>query len=280
VKKYVTARAVILMLAGAAISQTGATADKHSVATTQSPIPEEARKHFVMGTTLFKDAKTADDFVEVESEFKQATDLALQWPEARYSLALAKEAAGDYPGAVADLKFYQKFNLSDSEARTVQDKIYALEAKAERAARKQAEEHRAAAAQKAQDAANEQARAIALQTWTDPATGLMWTKDTSSSDVNWNQASSYCSNLRLASYSNWRLATIDELAGIYDPTQNADGPSVKGGITFHKRDVWSSSAGKASGAAWTFYFSTGHRDSLQMVSRDSIHALCVRRSGE
>lgn len=116
--------------------------------TTAVPIPEEARKHFVMGTTLFKDAKTAADFSQVESEFKQAADLAPQWPEARYNLALAKEAAGDYSGAMADMKLYQKFTLSRSEARTVQDKIYALEAKAEVAAKKQAEDQQASAADK------------------------------------------------------------------------------------------------------------------------------------
>ena len=102
-------------------------------------IPEEARKHFVEGATLFKDAKTPDDFVIVESEFKQAVDLALapQWPEARYNLGLAKEAAGDYAGAMADLKIYLGFKLPDAEARIVQDKVYALEAKAGEIARKQ-----------------------------------------------------------------------------------------------------------------------------------------------
>ena len=111
------------------VSQTGATADKYSVATTQPPIPEEARKHFVMGATLFKDAKSHDDCLQVAGEFKQAADLAPQWPEARYNLALAREAASDYSGAMSDLKLYQQFKLSDIEARTIQDKIYALEAK-------------------------------------------------------------------------------------------------------------------------------------------------------
>ena len=96
------------------------------------PIPEEARKHFVMGTTLFKDAKTPDDYAQVESEFKQAVDLAPQWPDARYNLALAKEAAGDFAGAMADLKLYQQFKLPDTDARTAQDKIYVLEAKQEK----------------------------------------------------------------------------------------------------------------------------------------------------
>jgi hypothetical protein len=119
-----------LLLAPALYAQTKTSADATKVVTSPPLVPEEARKHFVMGTTLFKDAKTADDFVQVEGEFKQATDLAPQWPDARYNLALAKEAAGDYSGAMEDLKLYQKFKLSESEARTVQDKIYALEAKA------------------------------------------------------------------------------------------------------------------------------------------------------
>ena len=111
------------------------------------PIPEEARRHFVMGTTLFKDARTSDDFAQAESQFKQAVDLAPQWPDARYNLALAKEAAGDYAGAMADLKLYQQFKLFDEDARKVQDKIYALEAKAELAARKQTADQQAATAE-------------------------------------------------------------------------------------------------------------------------------------
>ncbi len=92
-------------------------------------IPEEARKHFVMGGTMFKEAKGAEDFTLAAKQFTQAADLVPQWPEARYNLALAEEAAGDYTGALADLKRYQAFKLTDAEARTVQDKIYAVEAK-------------------------------------------------------------------------------------------------------------------------------------------------------
>jgi hypothetical protein len=120
-------------------------------ATSSPPVPEEARKHFVMGTTLFKDAKTPGDFVLVVSQFKQAADLAPQWPDARYNLALAKEAAGDFSAAMADLKIYQQFKLSDTEARTAQDKIYALEAKQEKKA----------AEQKASDDANRPAAQLA-----------------------------------------------------------------------------------------------------------------------
>ena len=142
---------MLLLAALPAGAQTTNTDFQQAVATEKSPpIPEEARKHFVMGTTLFKDARTPDDYSQVENEFQQATELAPKWPDARYNLALAKEAAGDYSGAMADLKIYQQFKLSDVEVRTVQDKIYALEAKQKKAAkdkelatRKAVEENRA-----------------------------------------------------------------------------------------------------------------------------------------
>lgn len=118
--------------------------------TTSAPaIPEEARRHFVIATALFKEAKTPDDYLMVENHFKQAAELAPQWPDPLYNLALAKEAAGDYAGAIADLKLYLQFKLPDAEARAAQDKQYLLEAKLELAERKKME---------IQQASDEQAR--------------------------------------------------------------------------------------------------------------------------
>jgi len=96
------------------------------------PIPEEARRHFVRGSTLFKDAKTADDFSQAADEFKKATHLAPWWPEARYNYALVLEAAGQYALAINALYLYRVFKLPDAEARAAQDKIYVLEAKQEK----------------------------------------------------------------------------------------------------------------------------------------------------
>lgn len=45
--------------------------------------------------------------------------------------------------------------------------------------------------------ARDQVNADAPLTWTDPATGLTWSKKDNGSDVNWNQASEYCSTLQL-----------------------------------------------------------------------------------
>jgi len=116
--------------------------------------------------------------------------------------------------------------------------------------------------------------------WTDPATGLMWTKKDNGLDVTWNQASAYCTNLRLVGNSGWRLPSIDELAGIYDQTQNVDGRHIKGGIQISGWWGWSNTAGNASGEAWIFYFALGERGSFQLDFSTDSRALCVRRSGK
>ena len=109
-------------------------------ATNAAPlIPEAAREHFVMGTTLYSNATSVADFKQAADEFQQAADLAPQWSKPRYNLAWAKEAAEDYAGAIADLKRYQQFNLPEAEARAVQDKIYVIKAKLAKAEMKKGE---------------------------------------------------------------------------------------------------------------------------------------------
>jgi TIR domain/Protein of unknown function (DUF1566) len=125
-------------------------------------------------------------------------------------------------------------------------------------------------------------------TWTDPATGLMWTKQDNGSDVTWQQAADYCQSLHLDGHADWRLPLIDELQGIYDrranvPAQCCGGQSVtwhvKGNLQLSGGD-WSSSQKNASGEAWGFTFGNGSADLLPLDdSRGYIRALCVRRSG-
>ena len=123
-------------------------------------------------------------------------------------------------------------------------------------------------------------------TWTDPATGLMWARKDSGSDVSWQQAdvtwqqaTDYARNLRLALSSNWRLPTIDELRGIYDPNANVHGYHVKGNMQLSGWQ-WSSSLGLGSGAAWNFDFITGTRYTNLFGFNTFKRALCVRRSGK
>jgi len=119
-------------------------------------------------------------------------------------------------------------------------------------------------------------------TWTDPATGLMWATESNGSNVTWNQAKGYCADLNLGGYANWRLATIAELEGIYDPTKNVGPCHVKGGIRFH--DLcwsWSSSPGIDAGEAWGLGFISGQQSSIPVEgSRYDTRVLCVRRAGK
>jgi hypothetical protein len=92
------------------------------------PVPEQARKHFVMGTVMFKKAKTPETYFQSASEFTQCIQIAPWLPEAHYDLALVNEASGDYDAAIGELKVYQLFKLSEDDARKVQDKVYAIEA--------------------------------------------------------------------------------------------------------------------------------------------------------
>ena len=131
--------------------------------------------------------------------------------------------------------------------------------------------------------------------WVDPSTRLMWAGRDNGKDVNWRTAKKYCRDLRLGGYSDWRLATIDELKGIYDSTAAAPGRGGGHGevpLTFHVKgnlfltgDPWSSTQriddrGRPIGFAWFFDFLNvrNRADPTDHVSRK--RALCVRQSGE
>jgi hypothetical protein len=127
-------------------------------------------------------------------------------------------------------------------------------------------------------AEEERHRRLALVTWTDPQTKLMWPLEDNGLDVDWHEATSYCQQLRLGGFSDWRLPEIRELEGIYDssskqPYKVKNGIKVSGG--------WTWSATKAgSGSAWYFLIYYGERSSNLFDLRSNFRALCVRRSRE
>jgi Protein of unknown function (DUF1566) len=150
------------------------------------------------------------------------------------------------------------------------------------------------------------ARGLAQETqvrgyWVDPSTGLMWAGKDSGKDESWKNAVKYCRDMRLAGYSNWRLATLDELEGIYDKSANAPGlarlggPATGSAFTWHVKgnlfltgNQWSSSQriddrGKPSGYVWYFDFNEGRPNDdptgwpYPFVNR---RVLCVRGSGK
>jgi hypothetical protein len=140
---------------------------------------------------------------------------------------------------------------------------------------------------------------LAREYWVDPSTGLMWAGKDSGKEVNWHKAMKYCRNMRLAGHSDWRLARIDELTGIFDRTVEAPGENPRSrwheaeAMTYHVKGnlfltgtQWSSTQimddrGKPSGYAWRFDFNEGRSfDGDELWFFTDKHALCVRGPGE
>jgi TPR repeat protein len=152
-------------------------------------------------------------------------------------------------------------------------------------------------------AQEQEGRKLALVTqavgyWSDPSTGLMWAAKDSGKDLSWKDAAKYCCNLRTAGYSDWRLANLSELQGIYDRT--AEAPGLAGrhseeptawhvkGYLFLTADEWSSSyiqddRGHFSGYVYYFDFNEGKSNDDPTgwpYGFSFTRALCVRGSGD
>lgn len=134
--------------------------------------------------------------------------------------------------------------------------------------------------------------------WADPFTNLIWAARDNGKDVSWKGAAKYCHNLRLAAYSDWRLANMAELQGIYDKTANAPGLAgmhqdvptmwhVRGNL-FLTGYQWSANdslddRGHHSGYAYYFDFNEGKpndQPSCWPYSSRFMRALCVRGTGD
>jgi hypothetical protein len=147
--------------------------------------------------------------------------------------------------------------------------------------------------QQAETALKPAAAELALHpTWTDPATGLMWVGNDNGSDLGWNEADVYCSNLHLADHNDWRLPTLEELQAIDDPSVNIKTVfdygvtyvHVKGNLKLTGLPLSSSQGdnpGKPFQDVWSFDF--GGEKPMNFGFLDfsyNMRALCVRRSGE
>jgi hypothetical protein len=134
--------------------------------------------------------------------------------------------------------------------------------------------------------------------WIDPSTSLMWAAKDNGKDVSWRQAMKYCHGLRLDGYSEWRLANMAELQGIYDKTVEAPGRAgpakdshaftwhVKGNL-FLTGDEWSGHqmTGRMPLESYEYHFdfNEGRPDkdpSGWPYPSSGMRALCVRGPGK
>jgi len=130
--------------------------------------------------------------------------------------------------------------------------------------------------------------------WTDPSTGLKWAGKDNGKDVSWHQAMKYCRDLRLAGYSDWRLANMAELQGIFSSSANSPGlagPSKKqravswhvNGNLFLTGDQWVNDQIGHTSSGYHSYFDFNEGRSNNQPSgfpypSSFMRALCVRGS--
>ena len=131
--------------------------------------------------------------------------------------------------------------------------------------------------------------------WVDSATGLMWATRDNGEDISWGKAAKYCRKLQIARLSDWRLASLYELATIYDEHVDSAGLAGYAGkqrsFTWHVKgrlyltgEPWSSERisndrGKPSAYQWYFDFNSGQTNNQPSgwpYSSAGKRALCVR----
>jgi hypothetical protein len=208
-------------------------------------LSEDVRRERVQAENAFREKHLKSAADHYESGLK----INPLWPEGHFNAGFIDAELEDYDRAIWHMRAYVELVPNAPDAQDVRDQVSIWQGK------------------------------LQDMVWTDPATGLMWTRQDNGSDVDWYQANDYCQNLSLGGYASWRQPTVDELVGIYDKTQNVGG-HIKGGIKLSTGWVWSS---RSSGKAWNFPFTAGKRYSCRFLAlrdRELRRALCVRRFEE
>lgn len=96
-------------------------------------VPPEAKRAFVMGGTYQKEAKSPEDFGLAVKAFQDASTAAPWWGDAYYNLSVALESAKRYDEAKSALTLYLLTKPKDAEQ--AQERLYAIDAKKDLAAR-------------------------------------------------------------------------------------------------------------------------------------------------
>lgn len=115
----------------------------------------------------------------------------------------------------------------------------------------------------------------------DTRTNLMWAATDNGADINWASAKSYCENYRDGGYTDWRMPTQDELAGLYDRSKSYKAP--RRGYVVHLTELiqlsvccpWASETRGPEAAAYSFW-SNGDRYRMHQFTETDYRALPVR----
>jgi len=108
----------------------------------------------------------------------------------------------------------------------------------------------------------------------DTSTNLMWQDDVASVQKTWIEAISYCENLTIASYDDWRLPNFNELYMLADRSKS--NPAISPVFQNVVSDYYWSSTSVASypDSAWDVYFNFGN--DYWSYKDNSHYVRCVR----
>jgi hypothetical protein len=113
----------------------------------------------------------------------------------------------------------------------------------------------------------------------DKSTNLMWAAKDNGNNITWADAKRYCENYRRGGYTDWRLPTSDELAGLYDFTKTYKSDCGKDAhltelIRLTCTAPWASETSGSTAAI--FGFDPGKRYSAPQSREHGTRALPVR----
>lgn len=92
----------------------------------------------------------------------------------------------------------------------------------------------------------------------DTKTNLIWASKDNGADINWEDAKAYCDKYRRGGYTDWRMPTQDEMAGLFDSSVfGKDNYRLTPLITLTASCLWSSETRR--NAAFYFHFRMGAR---------------------
>jgi len=96
-------------------------------------------------------------------------------------------------------------------------------------------------------------------TITDNQTGLMWAAQDNGSPINWMDAQSYCNAYRVGGHADWRMPTLDELAGLYEPQEkNRRGYHLSKEIETTAASCWARETDGDRAARFNFTYGTAY----------------------
>jgi len=227
----------------------------------------EAEKYEGRAEYAIKNAKNEADFLDAAKEYDKALLLA-PWVSSYYfNQAIAYEKAGKPKEAKQSFEFYLLAAPDAQDAREVRKRIAGLEYAMEKASSPEATAER----KKKEGVAND-GRFCKYDNGTvlDTRTGLMWAAKDNGYSINWDDAKRYCENYRGGDYTDWRMPSQDELAGLYDssnPKQVACSPDkiyLTNLIDLSCVNLWASETNGSDGRACNLSFS-GFTDGRRCV---------------